>query len=233
MSHVRYDKWADYICGLVQDLPIPFYTVVDLACGTGSLAHNLSNRGLQVIGVDIATAMLSEAAAKQSTDPPPLFLHQPLWSLDLYGTVDVACCTLDGFNYITDEAVLQKAFARAFLFLNPGGYLVFDVRTLTHYKQTNGCPQESETANAYCVWTPTYKAHTSLCTTKLHLFERQGTLWRRYRETHVQRYYAPETLVTLLTAVGFTNISQYHPFTNEPPLPTDDRVFFRAQKPQA
>ena len=47
------------------------------------------------------------AAAREKNAPaevPPLFLHQSMPRLDLYGTVDAAICCLDSLNYLTDPS---------------------------------------------------------------------------------------------------------------------------------
>ena len=69
---------------------------LDLCCGTGTLATELARRGFEVIGVDVSPEMLMQAAEKNmALERPVLYLCQPLERLDLYGTVDLAVCTLD------------------------------------------------------------------------------------------------------------------------------------------
>ena len=50
-------------------------TAVDLACGTGSVAVLLAQRGLSVIGVDLSEDMLTAAMDKAADlDVPPMFI---------------------------------------------------------------------------------------------------------------------------------------------------------------
>ena len=89
---VDYAAWADYIEKHFQKRPLPGRTVLDLACGTGSLTWELALRGYELIGVDQSPEMLAEAAEKNRGVSPiePIFLCQPMEKLDLYGTID-AC----------------------------------------------------------------------------------------------------------------------------------------------
>lgn len=73
--------------------------------------------------------MLAAAAAKTGPGIPPVFLHQSMPQLDLYGTVDAAICCLDSLNYLTNPRDVQRTFERLHLFIAPGGTLIFDVNT--------------------------------------------------------------------------------------------------------
>lgn len=60
---VAYAVWADYIQRHFRR-GIPGKTILDLACGTGSLTRELALRGYEMIGVDLSPEMLAEAAEK-------------------------------------------------------------------------------------------------------------------------------------------------------------------------
>lgn len=130
-TDVGYSAWADYIEAHFRRRGLPGKTVLDLACGTGSLTRELAQRGYEMIGVDLSPEMLAEAAEKnQDVDGiPPIFLCQSMDKLNLYGTIDACVCCLDSVNYVTDPKKLQKAFERVYLFLMPGGVFLFDINT--------------------------------------------------------------------------------------------------------
>ena len=94
MGHVDYSRWADYMIGLFAYTQTRPTTVLDMACGTGSLSYALRGKGFSVIGVDASPDMLTAAELKRGGFglPPddPMFLCQKLWELDLYDTVDAA-----------------------------------------------------------------------------------------------------------------------------------------------
>ena len=128
---VGYAKRADFLEKLLRRSRIPVKLVLDLACGTGTMTWLLTARGYEVIGVDGSEDMLAAAMGKggQAAGVPPVFLHQSMPRLDLYGTVDAAVCCLDSLNYLTDPKDVQRTFRRLHLFVAPGGALVFDVNT--------------------------------------------------------------------------------------------------------
>ena len=60
---VAYAAWADYIERHFRR-GIPGKTILDLACGTGSLSVLLAEHGYRVIGVDLSEEMLAVADEK-------------------------------------------------------------------------------------------------------------------------------------------------------------------------
>ena len=63
---VGYEKRADFLEKLFRRSRIPVHTVLDLACGTGSLSVLLAEHGYRVIGVDLSEEMLAVADEKCS-----------------------------------------------------------------------------------------------------------------------------------------------------------------------
>ena len=139
-TDVGYPAWADYLEAHFRRKGLPGRTVLDLACGTGSLTWELAARGYEMIGVDRSPEMLAEAAAKgrEDVETPPIFLCQSMDRLDLYGTIDACVCCLDSVNYVTDPRQLKKAFARVWLFLMPGGLFLFDINTPSKLRGLDG-----------------------------------------------------------------------------------------------
>ena len=180
---VAYEKRADYLEKLFARSRIPVHTVLDLACGTGTMTWLLTGRGYEMIGADASEEMLAAAMMKSGSVEgiAPIFLHQSMPRLDLYGTVDAAICCLDSLNYLTSPSDVQRTFQRLHLFIAPGGELIFDVNTLDKFQSLDGQVFLDETEESYCVWRTEYSR--GLCTYYMDLFRRRrdGT-WRRSAE---------------------------------------------------
>ena len=84
---VQYEKRADFIEKLFHRSRIPVHTVLDLACGTGTMTWILTARGYELIAVDNSEDMLAAAMRKSGAVEgiAPIFLHQSMPKLDLYG----------------------------------------------------------------------------------------------------------------------------------------------------
>ena len=153
-SNVEYPKRAEYLLELMERLGHAPGLTLDLACGTGSLTLELYKRGVDIYGIDGSVEMLSEARTKcAEAGADILFLCQNMLSIDLYGTVDTALCTLDSLNHLKNGEELQRVFEKVSFFMNPGGYFLFDMNTL--YKHQVVLGNETyvyDMDHVYCVW---------------------------------------------------------------------------------
>ena len=230
---VDYVRWADYLERHFARSALPIHTVLDLACGTGSQARELARRVYEMIGVDQSEEMLAQAAEKcrQASEIPPLFLHQSMDKLDLYGTIDACVCCLDSVNYVTSPQKLERAFQRVHTFLMPGGLFVFDVNTPDKLRALDGQVFLDESADAYCVWRADYSARRRVCTYGMDLFtlEPDGR-WSRAEELHEEYAYEPDELEALLVRAGFSRIKQYGERKLRAPKAGEGRIFFAARK---
>ena len=217
---VDYPRWADYIEKHFARRHIPGRTVLDLACGTGSLTRELALRGYEMIGVDQSPEMLAQAAEKNRGVSPiePIFLCQSMEKLDLYGTIDACVCCLDSVNYVTDPKKLERAFGRVRLFLMPGGLFLFDVNTPEKLEGLDGQVFLDETEDAYCVWRAEWSKRSRTCTYFMDLFRlEENGLWRREEELHRERAYPVDQLTAMLERAGFPTFAPTPPSSSAPP----------------
>lgn len=230
---VDYDAWADYIEKHFARAAIPVHAVLDLACGTGTLTCLLAERGYEMIGVDQSEEMLAVAAEKgrEAAGIPPIFLHQSMQALDLYGTIDACVCCLDSVNYVTRPAGLRRAFQRISLFLMPGGLFLFDINTPDKLRGLDGGMFIDETDDTYCVWRADYSRRRKVCTYGMDLFFRaEHGFWRREEEVHEEYAYEPGELESYLKEAGFDQVRQYGELKFRAPRDGEQRIFFVARK---
>ena len=232
-TDVRYSRWADYIEKHFARSALPIHTVLDLACGTGSLTAELMGRGYEMVCADRSAEMLSVAAEKcrDLAGEPPVFLCQSMEKLDLYGTVDACVCCLDSVNYVTSPRKLKKAFQRVHLFLMPGGLFLFDINTPDKLRGLDGGMFIDETDDAYCVWRAEYAPRRRICTYGMDIFrlEEDGR-WSRGEEVHEEYAYEPDELEEYLREAGFTRIRRHGCLKMRAPVPGEERIFFTAVK---
>ena len=103
-NDVDYEATVDFYMEILAKEGVQPRTVVDLACGTGSVTEILARRGYPVIGVDMSEEMLTVASMKtMDLEPRPVFTCQLLQELRLPKAVDLGVCALDSLDYILDQ----------------------------------------------------------------------------------------------------------------------------------
>ncbi len=203
---VPYEEFADLYETEFARCGGEFRLLLDLCCGTGTLTEIMARRGYEMIGLDASPDMLMQARDKCADLPvPPLFVCQDAAEIDLYGTVDAAFCALDGLNYIRPEE-LRRLFSRLRFFIRPGGLMIFDVHLPEWFRELDGQVFVDETEDLLCLWRADFDERAQAVVYGMDLFERQGALWRRSGEEHVEYAHRPEALKDLLRELGYSGI---------------------------
>lgn len=228
-----YLKRADWLERLFKKSRIPVESVLDLACGTGTIACLLAQRGYQVIATDMSEEMLTQASAKAAVleENAPLFLLQSMPRLRLAEPVDAVVSTLDSLNYLTRERDIRETFRRVYRWLKPGGQFIFDVNSLYKLRRMDGQMYMDETEDSFCVWRTFFSEKTRVCTYQVDLFRlNEDGSWDREFEEHRERAWTVEELRLFLADAGFAQVTVTGDLTMKAPREEEDRLIFRATK---
>ena len=203
---VPYEQFANFYEAEFARAGGEFRLLLDLCCGTGTLTWLMAGRGYELIGADASVDMLMQAREKDlAVKTPPLFLLQDAAELDLFGTVDAAYCSLDGMNYIPPQD-LPQVFHRLYLFVRPGGLLIFDIRTPEWLHALDGEVFVDESEDMLCLWRADFDGDLNAVIYGMDIFSRVGALWDRSGEEHIEYAHSPEAISKLLSDSGFINI---------------------------
>ena len=233
MTDAAYEKRARWLEKLFCESSIPVRTVLDLACGTGTIACLLAERGYQVTATDASEEMLTQAMSKAAAleENAPLFLLQSMPRLRLLEPVDAVVSTLDSLNYLTREKDLRETFRRVYRWLKPGGAFLFDVNTPYKLRRMDGQMYMDETEDSFCVWRTFFSERTRICTYQVDLFQaREDGAWERSFEEHREKAWSLEQLREFLTEAGFDAVTVTGDLSRRPPRPDADRWLIRAEK---
>ena len=229
MGDVDYDGWARYIDGFLREAGAK--TVLECACGTGSLTVRLGRMGYAMTGLDLSEDMLMVARQKALDAGLRMlpFVCQDMNRIALHRPMDAVVCACDGVNYLVDgpEAFFRSAFGA----LKPGGLLLFDVSSAYKLSTVLGDNTFAATGEDWAyIWENRYHPRLSRVDMLLTGFLKQGTGYARFEERHVQRAYSAEELRSSLKSCGFGDIQVYEAFTRNGPADTSERLQFTARK---
>ncbi len=228
MKDVDYDRWAEYVASF---LPEGSLRIADCACGTGEITLRLAKRGHILTGVDISEDMLrvaSEKARKAAMKIP--FICQNMAKLTLHRPQDVIVCACDGVNYLDSLEDAEEFFAAAYAALKPKGLLLFDVSSKYKLEKVLDCNTfaEDDGERAY-IWKNCYDPESRLVSMELSFYEKQGDMYRRFEEKHIQRAHEEEELIAAMERAGF-DAHGYGFLTKEAPKADDLRIQFIGRK---
>ena len=225
---VGYEKRADFVERLFLRARRPVRSLLDLACGTGTMAELFARRGYAVTGVDGSPEMLAQAQRKLAAlEPMPLLLCQSMPRLRLLEPVDAAICCLDSINYLTRPRDVQRTFVRLHDAIAPGGALVFDVHAVSKMEKLDGAVLLDEREDVFCLWRTRYRKNVRTLDYEVDLFRlRPDGAWERDFEEHHQRAYTADELASWLKEAGFAAVRTHGELKMRRADERDGRIYF-------
>lgn len=237
MEHVDYEGWVSYALqrlGLPQKASLPAEgggeppLILDLACGTGTIAVALARRGYRVVGVDRSEEMLAVADEKaRRAGVKVLWTLQDMRRFQLAEQADAAVCLFDSLNYLVDEGDLERAFRQTAAALKPGALMVFDLHTESRLREYGESLFVDSGEEVAYIWENEYDEELRLCTMAITLFVRDGDgRYTRYDEVHLERAFTPAEVEAALKRTGFELLGVYGELSQAHPTPDEGRIFY-------
>lgn len=246
MDNTPYDQWAARLDSLIRKygvskperdvegaLDAERNLVVDLGCGTGTLAEIMYGMGYDMIGVDLSESMLNIAMEKKvRSGSEILYLLQDMRDLELYSTVGTIYSVCDSLNYILEEDELLRVFTLVNNYLFPGGIFIFDFNTDYKYREVIGDTTIAENReDCSFIWENYYDPEEGLNEYDLTVFVRQeGDSFRRFSEVHLQRGYTLEQMISLLERAGMVLVETVDAETARPVTSESERIYIVARE---
>jgi SAM-dependent methyltransferase len=177
--------------------------VIDLGCGSGLLAKELSAGGYDVLGIDVSGAMLDIARKRV---PTARFRQESILKTQLPPCVAVAAIG-ECFNYLFDEdnteQGLYELFGRIHRALHPGGLLLFDAAEPGRVPGPGAQLAHTEGEDWAVLMSAEEDRTNGLLTRRITTFRKVGELYRRDQENHRLRLVLRSELLEQLGRLGF------------------------------
>ena len=230
-QNVEYEKRCDYILSFFEKNGIKSGTVLDLACGTGSMSIPFMKKGYNIIGLDYSEEML-EIASNRLSEVGNNFslLKAKMQEFELSEKADACICCLDSINHLNNIDDVQATFKNVYDSLNNNGLFVFDVNTV--YKHNEILADNTfvfDEDDYYLVWdNETVDDRTVRILLDMFLFN--GENYDRFSEEFEETAYSVEELSTWLKNSGFVNIKVYDELSYDEPKNDSERLYFVCKK---
>ena len=175
--------------------------VVDLGCGSGLLARELTKSQYKVLGIDLSEAMIRIARRRV---PEAEFRIESLFKADIppcNAVTSIGECLNYLFDSSNDSQALAQLFRRVYAALAPGGVFIFDIAEQGQVAEGTATRGFTE-AEDWIVLVEKEEKQGSL-TRRIISFRKAGKHYRRSDETHRQRLYKSKEIAGQLRQAGF------------------------------
>ncbi|MHB8635168.1 MAG: class I SAM-dependent DNA methyltransferase [Fimbriimonadaceae bacterium] len=228
MRTVPYRMWVGYYLLLLSVQERHPGRLLDVCCGTGTVAEMLVREGFEVSGFDISAAMIERARAKAQRKKLDIeYWVSDAANVQLNREFDAAYSFFDSLNNITEPSRLQSALTRIGSHLPTDGSLIFDLNTAYSFEARMFDQQNlSRRARLRYKWVGEWDADHQIITVHMRFWRDD----KEFEEVHRQRAYDESEVRAMLQAAGFRDIRTYHSYSLDPPRRTTDRIHYAAIK---
>ena len=180
--------------------------ILDLCCGTGQMAHQLTNLGYRTTGIDGSSEMLNYA----SGNAPRVELRQAdARSFELPDKYNAAISVFDSLNHIMSTRELKSVFVQVYKVLRSGGFFMFDLNTEAGYLLEWSGDFTIVENDHVCVVRSTYNRKIHIADFDATIFRLKDDGWYRDDVVLYQKCHAAAAVKSALKSAGFTDIETY------------------------
>jgi SAM-dependent methyltransferase len=213
---------ATYIRSLLKKHHPRAKTVLELACGTGSILKQLQPH-YAVTGVDLSDEMLAIARKKL---PGVRLVRSDMRTVDLGERFDVVLCVYDSLNHLTQFRDWEAVFRRAREHLNDRGIFLFDINTVHRLDASAGAsPMVQWFGEGSLMVIAIVEAPRGAVDWEINVFERvRGSTYRLHLDV-IREVSFPADRISTALRKRFTRIWTYDA-RRARPSPRSDRLHF-------
>ncbi len=224
MDHIEYRKWADYILKIARKHNRKVRNIIDFACGTGTLAFFLMEKGYDVTGVDGASGMIEEAKRiKVKAKEKLKFYISDLREVPMVPKQDLGLCLYDSLNYLMEEEDVFDFFAAAKSTIQSKGTLIIDLSTIANSQSHfDGYEIEENVEGGYYKRKSYYDTKEKIQHNLFDIYPDGKDVI--YFEHHRQRIWPVDLVTGIMEQSGFKLINIYHEMTLKPGSEKSNRV---------
>lgn len=224
MSEVDYETWADYIDEIILTHHPESEKILELACGTGTVALSLEELDCYTITATDGSADMIQVARKKADKSRSKinFKQMNFLNFDLNEKFDVVYMIFDSLNYLHHETELLKLHENVRNVLNPEGLFIYDFTTPRNSRKAINYLNRQEQKVDHNIrylrdsnYDSKNRIHTNKFKIEIKSDEKDPTMLS-FRETHEQKIYTLKQIRTIIDKTDFTILEAYDGFHLKP-----------------
>ncbi len=224
MSDVDYETWADYIDEIILEHRPEAENLLELACGTGTIALSLEELdSYSITATDASGDMIRIAQKKASkVNSEVEFKTMNFLNLSMKKKFDVVYMVFDSINYLHTEEEILKLHREVKNVLKPDGILEYDFTTprksrkaikflnneVKYVKDKFRYQRESS-------FDPVSNIHTNIFHIEKKNSDQENAI-EKFEEKHQQKIYSHSEIESLIKKTDFTILQAYDGFELKP-----------------
>ncbi len=224
MTDVDYETWSDYIDEIILQHKPKSEELLELACGTGTIALYLEELDCyNITATDASADMIRIAKRKAARINSEIeFLPMNFLDIQLDKKFDVVYMVFDSLNYLHSDEEILKLHSEVKKVLNPGGIFIYDFTTPRNSRKAIKYLNEEhrhlkgkfryERQSSY---DPRNQIHTN--TFHIELMDPESDEPTQvFEEEHRQKIYTFDHIKSLIKKTDFTILQAYDGFDLKP-----------------
>lgn len=219
MSDVDYESWADFIDEIMQTHHFDPIKILELACGTGSLALSLAELECYAItATDLSPSMVDVAKTKaKEFDLGVEFFPMNYLEINLDQHFDCIYTVFDSVNYLKQPNEIKIFLDNTFNILKPGGLLIFDFSTPKNSLESVDFlnNEEGDTGKFRYFRNSRYDAIEKIHYNEFDIEEMDidtGKVINSFNEVHTQRAYSLNEILSIVEQTSYHLVAKYEGF---------------------
>jgi len=224
MHDVDYEAWADYIDEVIMRHHHEAEDLLELACGTGTMAISMEELGYyRITATDLSPQMIKKATEKGvKLNSGVKFETLNFLNIDIGEKFDAVYMVFDSLNYIHNKEDILTLHNQVYKVLKPGGIFVYDFTTPRNSRKAiQYLNKEKNTVNGKYSYYRTsdyddqQRIHTNVFEIKRLSFKNPD-LNKHFREEHKQRIYTMNEIYPIVQESPFNLVKAYDGFELKP-----------------
>lgn len=231
MKDVDYEEWTEYIDSIIQYHHPAAESLLELACGTGTMALMMERfDDYRITATDVSAEMIEIARNKAAVRGSSIeWQVQDMRTLNSGKCFDIIFMVFDSMNYLHEPEEIRSLLKSAARCLKENGFFIFDFTT------PNFSPKVAPLLNGERsigkTWTfyrrSSYNSKNAVHTNHFEVRKKDpetGVVSEEFEEVHRQKIWRLHEIAALVEACGLQISAAYEDFELEDATDNSDRI---------